>query len=532
MNPRLVLVPLIVVMLAGGWVPLVMELSGQVTNPRTTVVLGDLHMGVGRDAAGAWHPQEDFRWPAELAAFLDVLGTDGGATDLILNGDTFELWESTGDDCVYLDADLGCTEPEALARLERVLAAHTSEILALGRFAALGSNRLVFVPGDHDAALLFPSVRRRLLSALGAPEGRAEVPASGGWLSDDGRIYVEHGHQVGFSAEHLDGWPRPFVTRGGREHLVRSRGERVATDVGNRLERPYPVIDNIAQAGLGVAYALAAEGADARVEAAPSLLRYVLFKMSYQQFRLTDYSQGQPPVWDLTKVRAEGAAFLVGSLAEDDPFMPIAASALAEGRLSGSMDELTDAELVAICDYQRGAVRRARRRMESLNQFPARGPAVPECPRTQETEGSEFGYFWRTRDLTVLRRLETVTAEMERDGRRILVFVRNHTHLADRSQQLYNQLVPQGFSPIRDAATPIVINGGAWQRTITPLQLDRLKTNRDTTLRDLLGSLGLDELPPCYGFVHIEPYSDTPAPAVQFWRQNGDAPWGLSASCR
>src|SRR2546422_330483 len=59
---------------------------------RAVVVVSDLHFGEGRDGSGAWHPYEDFRWPAEFAGFLKTIDEDGkGSVDLILNGDTFEL---------------------------------------------------------------------------------------------------------------------------------------------------------------------------------------------------------------------------------------------------------------------------------------------------------------------------------------------------------------------------------------------------------------------------------------------------------
>src|SRR5205823_884657 len=88
------------------------------------------------------------------------------------------------------------------------------------------------------------------------------------------------------------------------------------------------------------------------------------FKMSWSQFR-KDLNGGdlQPPEWELAKVRAGGPAVLVASLLDDDPFKSIATKALSAGRLFKSMDEMTDDELVAICDY-RAILRRARRRME------------------------------------------------------------------------------------------------------------------------------------------------------------------------
>ena len=55
-----------------------------------------------------------------------------------------------------------------------------------------------------------------------------------------------------------------------------------------------------------------------------------------------------------------GAAFLVESLVPDDRLRGLADSAVKEGSLSIDLNELTDEEIVAICDY-RAALRRARR---------------------------------------------------------------------------------------------------------------------------------------------------------------------------
>src|SRR5439155_613290 len=117
------------------------------------------HMGIGRDAAGGWRPTENFRWAVELSGFLKAIDAQShGATDLVLNGDTFELVESALPGCKYADPGSGCTESEAVARIDHVLAAHAPEMRALADFARSGTNRVVFVPGDHDAALLFPAV--------------------------------------------------------------------------------------------------------------------------------------------------------------------------------------------------------------------------------------------------------------------------------------------------------------------------------------------------------------------------------------
>ena len=118
-----------------------------------------------------------------------------------------------------------------------------------------------------------------------------------------------------------------------------------------------------------------------------------------------------PPVWNLAAVRAEGAAFLVGSLPDDDRFKPLATRALEAGVLDRMTDTLTNDELRAMCD-QRAAVRRARRRFERiLSQFDPLGPPVTECPRTAQTTGPKFDYFWQSRDRLFLRHLERVQGQ-------------------------------------------------------------------------------------------------------------------------
>jgi hypothetical protein len=538
MFPRLVSALLV----AASWA-LVRDLTPvpiKAASSGAVVVVSDLHMGEGRDSHGRWSPLEDFRWAEEFTAFLDAVSADGkGATDLILNGDTFDLVQSSTSTCAYADASLGCTEPEILLRLDGVLAAHRLEIAALSRFARTGSNHVVFVPGDHDAGLIFRTVARRLESAVSAPRGRVAVAARGFWRSGDGKVYAEHGHQIGYSAHRFENWPVPFVRRAGRSHLARPWGEQLIQGFYNRLERKYPSVDNVAAFGAGVRYALAADGVTSVGDEAADLLRYQLLTTPWQQFRMElDDGEVEPPTWNLVAARAQGAALLVAAVPDDDPFKPVAAKALAEGRLEGSLDGLTDVELTALCDY-RAALRRARRRNETvLTQLSGRGPVVAECPRAENSRGGRFEYFWRSRDLTFTQHLEAVARGSSTQTPPIMVFVHGHSHLPDRSQVAANMIsggllkIPmEGFSPVRGATAPVVINGGAWQRTITPVQLERLKAERGLSYAELLASLSPEQLAPCYGFVQIGPYVDAPAPVVRYWRVDDSGKWAIASAC-
>src|SRR5712671_6842753 len=138
----------------------------QTGSDRQRIFISDLHMGVGRLANGAWSNLEDFRWAAEFGAFLTDIDRKGnGATDLVIDGDAFELWQSLTNDCIHPDKDFSCTESEALARMTRVIANHRDALRALGAFAQRGTNRVVLVPGNHDAALMFNAVAQAAINA-------------------------------------------------------------------------------------------------------------------------------------------------------------------------------------------------------------------------------------------------------------------------------------------------------------------------------------------------------------------------------
>ena len=509
-------------------------------SPRLVVVIADLHMGLGRDETGEWRVEEDFRWGGEFALFLAALDAQGGgATDLVLNGDTFELDRLPGGTCASDDPALGCTETEALAGLERVLAAHADTVDALAAFARSGTNRVILVPGEHDAALLFPAVGGRVQRALGGPASRVSVADAGSWRSEDGQVYVEHGHQIGWRADRFEAWPEPFVEGAGGRHLARPARATAVDAFFDQREARYPVIDNFADEGAGLAHGLSAEGTADLGEAAPELLRYVLFRMPWQQFRVDlDAGDVQPPAWDLAAVRAQGPAFLVDSLPNDDRFKPLAQQAHEADLLGGLMDSLSDGEIVAVCDY-RAAARRARRRFERpLTQFDPQGPPVRECPRLPDSRGGLFDYFWRTRDRIYGGRLEAAEAAAPDTARPIAVFVHNHTHLVDWRQsvleltRLGRTVIVDGFSPVRNALAPVVINGGPWQRTITPVQFGRLQAEHGLSDAELLGALRPEHLAPCYGFVQIDPYDETPAlPAIRYWRQAESGDWEMAARC-
>ncbi len=248
---------------------------------RPLVFIGDTHFGVGRDG-GRWHSFEDARWSPDFAAFLQHLSEsyEDGVT-LIVNGDVFELWQSPRLGCGRDERpELGCSEEESLARLRHVLRQHGAELGALGKFANHGENRLVLIPGNHDAALLLESHRSLVLQGIGAAAGRVRIEARGYWISDDGSVYAEHGHQIGRDTNRLQGWPRPFLREAGKLYLERSWGEQFVQQFYNDFEEKYPIIDNFSSETLGIKYGLAAEGIRALPGDLVRFLRFYLLDVS------------------------------------------------------------------------------------------------------------------------------------------------------------------------------------------------------------------------------------------------------------
>ena len=467
-------------------------LSAQASAPaRAIVVIGDLHMGPGRDASGNWHTYEDFRWRDEFIAFLDALNAQAGNIDLVINGDLFELLQSPDVPCASADGIAGCTDDEALQRVLITTKAHAMELAAIGKFASSGSNRAFVVPGDHDAALLIPRVWQRALAAFGAAPDRVQLASSGSWRSGDDRVHVEHGHQLPLSADRFLKWPSPFIIDRGRTRLERPWGEYVLLPFYDRVEARYPIVDNVAEEGVGAKFVAAVDPNQAEDPAA--LLRLFLTKTTWQQFRMDlDDGEVQAPAWDLRRIRADLGAFMAASLPGDDPFAPTVKK-IAPANLADAGAQLSDQEIVAICDY-RAAIRRARRRMERvLTQLSGVGAPMPECPRTPDTVGSAFEYYWRSRDRQIVQHLP--------HAKELDLIVLGHTHLLDRP-----------FRPLGENG-PAVVTSGAWQRTIHPNDLKAIDAP-------------LESLPACYSFVEI-PAGGRRTAQARSWRLN-EQRWSIA----
>jgi len=480
---------------------------------RLTVLISDTHFGVGHAASGKWDNLEDARWAPEFTAFLKEIDKQGkGAADLVINGDAFELWQSLAMDCIYPDAahqdrDLGCTEQDALRRVNRVLGQHSPELKALGDFASSGNNRLILLPGNHDAALLFPEVGKAVLAAIAATANRVQLLQKGYWLSSDKLIYAEHGHQIGEELNRFDAWPTPFLNRDGRVYLQRPWGEQMVQQFYNDYEKKYPVIDNFTEDSIGMGYGLAAEGRAASFDGGAKFFRMALFQVSMKQFARTLGKNEGKTKWDVDAARAKGGEFLIESIPKDDPMR-----AVAEATLGGAtLGDMTDDEIHDICD----------RRAEMM----ADGKQIDVCAAASQGAAAQRSFL--APKAVITKHLNDTYKRLRDGGETSLpfqVFIYSHTHFANG-----------GFQPFDGSGTawnPWVINTGAWQRIVSKEQFEKILAAKGIATNEALQKLQPEDLPSCYDTVVIPPYQTDPNFQLKGWRTNPDETGTLGSPCR
>jgi UDP-2,3-diacylglucosamine pyrophosphatase LpxH len=450
--------------------------------PRPVVVVSDFHMGLGKRADGTWDPREDFRWTGALRGFLDELSRRyQDRTDLVIAGDFLELWQLPADiKCLGDGADLGCTVAEMTEVARRVAAAHKEDLALLAAFSRRGDNRVHVIPGNHDSALVVAAVWAVVGAAMDAASGRVLLVGSGVWSSADGRIVIEHGHQIGSDVNRYRQWPVVTASRDGREYIVRPWGELFVQRLFNAEENEYPIIDNLSPETAGARYRMADRGL---WRSAADVARFISFNVFETSARQKGASLGRKPDAAAPCTRAEALAagykLVLGTLQTDDPFRVEAESntaAAAELRkeLDAYVRTLPDEDLQHLCARQVDAT--------------ALGAAVE----------SAF-----TPRIEVIRKHLGERLASFPDAR---VFVYGHTH----------QLEEAWTSLVNKDRAVTVANPGAFQRLVDEAGFLARVTERKLRPQDGL-RLSVDALAPCYGVVLIERKGGEPAVETMLW---------------
>ena len=453
-------------------------------SPRTSVFISDLHMGLGKDANGAWYSTEDFRWPKALEGFLDHISQVGnGAVDLVIVGDFLELWQPPPTvSCEGPNKDYGCNLQEITEIVRAVIEGHRRELQALAAFSRKGSNCVHVIPGNHDAALVIDGIWSLVAEALESDRGCVTRAKDGTWVSEDGRVVAEHGHQIGWDPNRYGEWPSVSKDFNGNTYLRRPWGEQFVQKIFNDAEAEYGLIDNLSPLSAGVKYRVKDRGVGATAWDVARFLSFNLLETSIRQkiAILGERDDEQtPPEWDIAAARLLGSALFAGALAADDEL----ATALADSdankdlrdalnRLVGDEKELSDEAVLALCD-----------------QLAAR-KADPLCPTVRRpTLGALV-------EKAVSSRRRVVAPYVEKRWEKLSamrVFVYGHTHAFETEWDV----------PISSRVSVSVLNDGAFQRVIDNEKFRDTARKAGMTPSEALRNLGLETLPACYTFVTI-----------------------------
>jgi hypothetical protein len=467
---------------------------------RPVIVISDLHLGEGKQD-DAWSPIEDFRWEHDLKGFLDAIRARWPTgVDLVLNGDSFDLWQSSSVACGKPgDPELGCSTAQALERLQRTLIAHRNSLADLDAFAR-SKNYVWFVPGNHDVALLMKDVGDRLLASF--TSANVHVLSSGLFISEDQSVVAEHGHMIGQDPNHLKGWPKPFQQVGDETFLNSPWGEQFVQQYYDAWERKYPIIDNITEELAGASLAIKREGLSQSLLASIDFAKFYVAGVSWPQLGgslgpLTNGRNDTEIDWDTGKLDQAGVAALL-------PDGDLLRSLLSKGGLRLDAQALGAERLNLLCD--RALAERSGRA----------GDGFP-CSLKRGKLGALAEGFFRRRKQVIFERIENLRQSLTPTGGvppAIRTYVYSHTHRAEMP------FLARSSGPFQ----PRVVNSGAWQRVVTPEQLrHRFLVAPENALREL----SPEQLPLCYSFVAIEPGKENqpqllryPIPSADGWRTN------------
>jgi UDP-2,3-diacylglucosamine pyrophosphatase LpxH len=241
-----------------------------------TVVISDLHISAG--------PLDDCDAELEgaLVGFLGGLAARAEPVELVINGDFIDFVQAPPYEGADLESEtedgipLCFTQPQSAAKLEATVEAHGPVFTALGDLLrAKPDNRLVIMPGNHDADFFWDDVRERFAAAvcgrLAWDDARPRFTEAvcAGDAGEAGRLvfhleqsyrprqcegaWIEHGHQYDplnqFYARGLPCWSesaRPiFRGRDGQDRLYECTGTRFLLRFMNQLDASYPFVDNV-----------------------------------------------------------------------------------------------------------------------------------------------------------------------------------------------------------------------------------------------------------------------------------------------
>jgi UDP-2,3-diacylglucosamine pyrophosphatase LpxH len=172
-----------------------MKFQQKIEAEKIVLVISDLHLSAGKMLKGKRNLLEDFHYDSELVDFLNYYSSGEYREiniELVINGDFLDFLAVPFVE--YYDDEFW-SEKASIAKLEMILVAHQSVFNAMKRFLSLENKSIIYIIGNHDAELVFESVKDKLRACFGEYSQRFTISNSISTYSPAKGVYIQHGHQ-------------------------------------------------------------------------------------------------------------------------------------------------------------------------------------------------------------------------------------------------------------------------------------------------------------------------------------------------
>ena len=204
---------------------------------KTILVISDLHLGAGLIVNKRKNFLEDFHYDKELIEFIEYhasLHYQEREVELIINGDFLDILAVPF--VPYFDDEFW-SEKASLDKLKMIVSAHWGVFEALKNFLTFPNNRLVYIIGNHDAELIFESLRQYIIE-LFPLEDRSKfkilLNTNEVYIPEDG-VVLKHGHEYEM-AHHFDPEHSIATDVEGKKYFIPPWGSYYVTRVINKFK--------------------------------------------------------------------------------------------------------------------------------------------------------------------------------------------------------------------------------------------------------------------------------------------------------
>lgn len=213
---------------------------------KTILVISDLHLGAGDFIDDRVNFLEAFYYDKELIDFLNYYSSkdyENREIELIINGDFLDFLAVPF--VRYFDDEFW-SEEASLERVKIIINAHKDVFTAINNFLKQRKKKIVYILGNHDAELLFESVRKELLEEF--EEGVRErfefiVDNTNEYIPYEG-IVIKHGHEYEI-AHSYDPIKSISTNEEGRKFFIPPWGSYYVIRVINKFKEERRYIDAV-----------------------------------------------------------------------------------------------------------------------------------------------------------------------------------------------------------------------------------------------------------------------------------------------